>query len=158
MSYLFGTSKQIKLTCDELWDKCMLNPISDISFEVTEETFSDFVSYMRFYNEPDTVYYYSKFGNEDETYTRPVEAIKRHLPENLHHKIIYFYTLMGTLVVLKGSFYDFPMDKLMYNFNVEEISYGVFAIFEKRKDHSIVGKSNYLKTAVIKGVFDKVKV
>ena len=134
----------------ELWDKCKYNPISDISFEkyLGAHSFTFLKTNMKFYNEPDSIYYFSDItAAGDGWYTRPVEDIKRLLPENLHHKIFYYYTLFGVLIILKGSFYDFPMDKLLSYFNIEKLSFDKFGIYEKRHKQHIVGITNYLNEA-----------
>ena len=133
----------------ELWDKCRLNPISDISFEhyIGAHGFTFLKVSMLFFKEPDVTYYFSDTTTAgDSWYTRPVEDIKRILPEHLYHKIFYYYTRYGVLIILKGSFYEFPIDELMSYFNIEKLSFDKYAIYEKRQ-RNIVGVTNYLKEA-----------
>lgn len=141
--------KQIELKRPQLWEKCKYNPISDIAFEHCEGVygFTLLKVSMTFYNEPDVTYYFSDItGAGDGWYTRPVEYINS-LLVNTQNKLFYYYTLFGTLVILKGSFYDFPMDKLMSYFNIEKLSFDKYALYEKRHKQNLVGISNYLKEA-----------
>lgn len=144
------TTKQVKIEDSyKLWQQCKYNPISDISFEFYKDGIITFrKTTMRFLKESETTYYFSDVtGTSDIWYTEPVEDIKSLLPESKHHNILYYYTLFGILIILRGSFYEFPMDRIMSYFNIEKISSDSFALYGKRHKRNLKEISDYLKEA-----------
>lgn len=114
----------------KFWDKFRYNPISDISFDYYEDGILEFrKTIFKFCNEPSTMYYSSEVvGSSDSWYINPVADIKRVLPANLHSKIFYFYDTLGTLILLKGNFNEFPMSEIRRYFDVEILSDNKFAL------------------------------
>ena len=121
----------------DLWHKCQYNPISNIRFEYhSEGGFTFKKTFIKFYNEP-YIQYCDKdiVGSSEESYTKPVESMKRLFSENKPNTIYYFYTLYGTLIILKGSFSELPMEDILTEFEVEKISNNLFAICLKNRSN-----------------------
>ena len=114
----------------KLWEKCKYNPISSISFEEYE---SGYVSLrktiFKFCNEPTNTYYtIDVVGSSDSWYRNPVSDIKRVIPPNQHSKIYYFLDSLGTLIILKGNYNDFPMSEIQRYFDIEILPNDKFAL------------------------------
>ena len=115
----------------KFWEKLRYNPISDISFEryYGDDGFWRIKTTLQFCNEPDTIYSYIEIeGSASNSYRLPVSDIKRVIPVEHHNKIFYFIDLLGTLIILKGSFYDFPMSEIQRYFDIEVLSDNKFAL------------------------------
>ena len=132
----------------KFWEKFKYNPISDISFEryYGDDGFWWRKTTLQFCNEPDTIYSYLEIeGSASDSYTFPVSDVKRVIPVEHHNKIFYFLNYLGTHIILKGSFYDFPMSELLRYFDIAVLSENKFALCANRGQKAKV--FDYLKIA-----------
>ncbi len=136
----------------ELWQKCKLNPISDIFLEYYKDGYMPFrKTLFRFCDDPDTWYCTTDtVGSSDDWWTNPVEYIKKVLPTNLYDRIYYFLDPLGTLIILKGNFNELPMSDIQRYFDIEILSTNKFALIEKNRNAQKARVFAYLEKAAYK--------